>query len=111
MFSSLYLKTTNPHLHWRELLQPPLLFQIVGSILFHTAVYAFSVNLVFYIFFNRILSYNVNLRLTGSLFIIMWFGFFARWIHVKDVFKSYNQNMEKTRNHLDKQYITWIFIS
>ena len=111
MFSSLYLKTTNPHLQWRELIQPPLLFQIIGSALFHTVVYTLFANLVFYIFFNRILSNNVNLRLTVSLLIIMYFGFFARWMHVKDVFNSYNQNIEKTRNHLDKQYITWIFIS
>lgn len=111
MFSSLYLKTTNPDLHWRELLQPPLLFPILGSAIFHTVIYTFFVNLVSYIFFNRVLSNTINVRLIVSLLIIMYVGFFARWIHVKDVYNSYNRNIEKTRNHLDKQYITWIFIS
>lgn len=41
----------------------------------------------------------------------MFFGFFARFFHVKDIFKAYNGDIERTRNHLDKLYISWIFIS
>jgi hypothetical protein len=41
----------------------------------------------------------------------MFTGFFARFLHVKEVYKSYGYDLEKTRNHLDKLYIGWIFIS
>jgi hypothetical protein len=41
----------------------------------------------------------------------MVFGFIGRFYHVKDVYHAYNENMEKTREYLDKLYITWIFIS
>jgi hypothetical protein len=41
----------------------------------------------------------------------MFFGFFARFFHVKEVYRAYHKNMEKTRTHLDKLYIGWIFIS
>ena len=111
MFSSLYLQTTNPALKWQELIHPTLLLPILGSVLFHTAVYTVFLNLVSYIFLNRSLSRVVNFRLIGSLLILMFLGFFARWVHVKDVYKTYNGNMEKTRSHLDRHYITWMFIS
>jgi hypothetical protein len=41
----------------------------------------------------------------------MFFGFIGRFIHVKDIYKGYNENMEKTREYIDKHYISWIFIS
>jgi len=67
--------------------------------------------MVSWIFYGKILSKIVNIRLLLSLIIIMFFGFIARFIHVKDVYAAYNGNIEKTRNHLDKLYISWIFIS
>jgi len=41
----------------------------------------------------------------------MFFGFFARFLHVKEIYRAYDSNLEKTRNHLDRLYIGWIFIS
>jgi hypothetical protein len=41
----------------------------------------------------------------------MFFGFIGRFIHVKDIYKGYNGNVEKTREYIDKHYISWVFIS
>jgi hypothetical protein len=41
----------------------------------------------------------------------MVFGFVARFLHVKDIYKAYNNDLDKTRSHLDKLFISWIFIS
>jgi len=111
MFTKLYLDTTNPKLNFSQLFEPKILFPMSLSVIFHTVVYASFCNLVSWIFYGKILSYVVNMRLSLALIIIMFFGFIARFMHVKDVYAAYNGNMEKTRNHLDKLYISWIFIS
>jgi hypothetical protein len=41
----------------------------------------------------------------------MIFGFIARFFHVKDIYKAYDNDLDKTRNHLDHRFISWIFIS
>lgn len=111
MFTKLYLNTTNPKLKFYELLQKDIFLPMIFSIVFHTIIYFSFVNLVSYIFFNNILSNQINKKLLVSLLFIMFFGFFARFLHVKDVYNAYNSDITKTRNHLDKIYITWIFIS
>ena len=111
MFTKLYLDTTNPKNSLYKLLEPKIFIPILISILFHTFIYVSFFNLVSYIFTGRILSNIVNKRLTITLLLIMFFGFIGRFIHVKDVYKAYNGDMTKTRNHLDKLYISWIFIS
>jgi hypothetical protein len=111
MFTDLFLITTNPKLKLSELFGAKLIVQILFSAIFHTVVYALFVNLVTYIFFGKMLSNAINFRLAGSLFIIMAFGFLARFFHVKNIYKAYNYDLEKTRNHLDKLYIGWVFIS
>ena len=111
MFTDLYLQTTDPRLRFSQLFMPPIIINIILSVLFHTAVYASFVNLASYIFFGKILSREINIRLLVSLLLIMFFGFFGRFIHVKEIYKSYNYNLEKTRRHLDQLYIGWIFIS
>jgi len=111
MFTKLYLDTTNPNLKVTQLFQPSILFPMIISIVFHTIVYILFCNMVSYIFYNKILSNQINKRLAICLIPIMIFGFIARFIHVKDVYKAYNGDMLKTRNHLDKLYISWIFIS
>lgn len=110
MFTKLYLDTTNPRLTFSDF-AGPLLFPMIISILLHTVLYTLFCNMVSWIFFGIILSNKINKRLIFSLLFIMIFGFFGRFIHVKDVYNAYNGNMEKTRNHLDKLYISWIFIS
>jgi hypothetical protein len=107
MFTELYLNTTNPELPLSKLVSIPLLI----SVIFHTILYSAFFNLVSYIFLGRLLSITVNARLITALILIMFFGFFARFFHVKEIYNAYGKNLEKTRNHMDKLYITWIFIS
>jgi hypothetical protein len=111
MFTKLYLDTTNPKLTFYQLFQSPILFPMIASISIHTIIYVLFCNMVSYIFYNRILSNQINKRLLLCLLPIMFFGFIARFIHVKDIYTAYNGDMIKTRNHLDKLYISWIFIS
>lgn len=111
MFTELYLQTTDPRLPFSALFRPSIFTKIIISVLFHTIVYTSFTNLVSYIFFGRFLSKTINIRLIIALLIIMFFGFFARFLHVKEIYKAYHYNLEKTRNHLDRLYIGWIFIS
>lgn len=111
MFTKLYLDTTNPHLRFAKLFQPPIFFPILVSVLFHTIIYTLFCNMVSYIFLGKILSSSINTRLVLCLLPLMFFGFIARFIHVHEVYKTYQYDMVKTRNHLDKLYISWIFIS
>ena len=111
MFTKLYLDTTNPKLAFRDLFRPNILIPMLGSILFHTIIYTLFFNMVSYIFFNRVLSKLINMKLILFSILIMFFGFIARFFHVKDVYRAYGGDMVKTRNHLDKLYISWIFIS
>jgi len=111
MFTELYLQTTNPKLPFYELFGADIFFKIISSVILHTLIYTCFCNLVSYIFVGRLLSKNINIRLIISLLLIMFFGFFARFLHVKEIYKAYGYNLEKTKNHLDKLYITWVFIS
>jgi len=111
MFTELYLQTTNPKLTFNECFTIKIFIDICISIIFHTIIYASFCNLFSYIFFGSLLSKIINLRLFLILIIIMFFGFFARFLHVKEVYQAYDLNLEKTRNHLDRLYIGWIFIS
>jgi hypothetical protein len=111
MFTELYLQTTDPKLPFSALFTPKMLFNIIVSVIFHTIVYTLFFNLASYIFFSKPLSKTINMRLIVALVIIMFFGFYARFLHVKEVYKAYHYNLEKTRNHLNQLYIGWIFIS
>jgi hypothetical protein len=110
MFTKLYLSTTNPNLSLLEMISQNLVPLLV-SIIFHTIVYTLFVNIVYYIFFGKLLSMKINNRLFIILIIIMTFGYIARFYHVKDIYNAYNKDMVKTRNHLDKLYIGWIFVA
>ena len=111
MFTKLYLDTTNPKLSLSDLFGPKILGPMIISIIVHTILYTLFCNMVSWIFFGSVLSNKINMRLLICLIPIMIFGFIGRFIHVKDIYNAYNGNMEKTRNHLDKLYISWIFIS
>jgi len=111
MFTDLYLQTTDPKMPFSKLFSPAIFKNILLSVVFHTIIYTAFFNLVSYIFFGKLLTIVVNIRLVTCLVLIMFFGFFARFVHVKEVYKSYNYNLEKTRDHLNKLYIGWIFIS
>jgi len=111
MFTELYLQTTNPKLPFSSLFSPHIFSNIISSVIFHTIIYAGFCNLISYIFYDKLLSKSINIRLVISLLLIMFFGFFARFLHVKEIYKAYNYNLEKTRNHLDNLYVGWVFIS
>ena len=111
MFTNLFLKTTNPNLSLNELFSASMTTQILISDIFHTIIYTCFFNLANYIFFGKILSNVINTRLIISLLIIMFIGYYARFFHVKDIYNAYNRNLERTRNHTDKLYISWLFVA
>lgn len=111
MFAKLYLDSTNPELTLSELYEPKIFYPMIISIIFHTIVYVSFCNMISWIFVNKTLSNEINQKLIYCLLLIMIFGFIGRLYNVKDIYKAYGGNMEKTRNHLDKNYITWIFLS
>jgi len=111
MFTKLYLKTTDPSIQFIELFKSDIFYPMIISVLFHTIIYVIFFNLASCIFLNQYLNKKINKKLIGCLIFIMFFGFFARFYHVKDIYNAYKNDMEKTRSHLDKLYISWIFIS
>jgi len=111
MFTKLYLDTTNPKLQFSQLLQKPIFISIIVSVVFHTILYILFLNMTHFIFFRKILSIVTNKLLLLFLISIMFFGFFARFFHVKEIYRAYNGDITKTRQHLDNLYISWIFIS
>jgi len=111
MFTKLYLDTTNPKLELFQLFKQPIVFPMIISIVFHTVIYVLFLNMVSYIFTGKNLSLQINIRLVVCLLFIMIFGFIARFFHVKEIYKAYNEDIGKTRIYLDNLYVTWIFIS
>ena len=111
MLTKLYLDTTNPNLKFSQLFQPNIFIPMLISIVFHTVIYILFFNMASYIFFGKTLSKLVNTRLLYFLLPIMFFGFIGRFYHVKEIYRAYNGDMNKTRNHLDRLYISWIFVS
>ena len=110
MFTTLYLDTTNPEFSLYDIIYQNT-YSLIISILFHTVVYILFVNMCYYIFFGRLLSMKINNRLLIILIILMTTGYVGRYYHVKDIYNAYNKDMKATRNHLDKLYISWIFIA
>jgi hypothetical protein len=111
MFTKLYLDTTNPKLTFSHLFDATIFGPMIISIILHTIVYTLFCNIVSWVFSGKILSNIINIRLISCLIPIMFFGFIGRFIHVKDIYKGYNGNIEKSREYTDKHYISWIFIS
>ena len=111
MLTNIYLQTTNPNLKIQELFTTKLFYDILFSIFLHILIYTFFCNIIYYIFYGYILNYIINFRLIISLFIIMFFGYIGRVLYVKDIYYTYNKNINKTREHIDKFFISWIFLS
>ena len=110
MFTKLYLDSTNPKLTLSQLFSENIL-HIMMSVVFHTIVYALFFNMASYIFMGSFLSNRTNMRMILALVLIMFFGYIGRFYHVKDIYNAYNGDMDKVRNHLDKLYITWVFVA
>lgn len=109
MFTDLYFKTTDPQIGFSVFVKENLR-GISLSILFHTVIYVLFLNLVSYIFLNKPLTLKINVKLVISLFIIMILGYIARFYQVKDIYQTYENNLEQTRKHIDKAYVTWVFL-
>jgi hypothetical protein len=108
MWTTLYLQSTDPERKTPlSAMAAPMLF----SILFHTAVYAAFVNLVSYVFMGKPLTLVVNTRLTVALLAIMVVGYAGRLYHVQEIFAAYGFDVVKTKEHLDRMYITWFFLA
>ena len=108
MFTRLYLTTTNPELSFSELMAQS--GPIFVSAVFHTVVYVAFVNVVWFIFTGSMVSTLINQRLTVFLLAVMLVGYVARFYHVKEIYKTY-QDKALTRKHVDLLYIGWIFIA
>ena len=109
MLTDLYLRTTDPEISLNKMMAENIR-GIMGSVLFHTFVYWFFVCLIFYIFLGRGPSRRVHIRLIIALLFIMFFGYIGRYYHVQEIYRAYGRDKLKTRAHLDRLYIGWIFI-
>ena len=109
MFTDLYLRTTDPRISIYKILKDNAR-EIALSVIFHTILYASFFNLGSFIFQGKLLSSAVNLRLIISLLLIMSFGYIGRMNHVKEIYHAYREDMEKARSHIDKFFISWVFI-
>jgi len=84
---------------------------IFDSVLFHTIVYLLFCNVVSWVFFGKVLTKEINVRLAFALTIIMVLGYIGRLLHTREIYRAYNGNMEKTRKYIDDHYISWVFLS
>ena len=107
MFTDLYLETTNPNLTLSDFFSLRLLSKMFTSILFHTILYLVSFNAVSIVLFSNPLTFDMNIRICVFLVFVMAIGFLARMYHVKEIYK-YEEN---GKEHVDKAYITWYFLS
>lgn len=109
MFTELYLRSTDPKTCLEKMIRENLGLLLL-SIIFHTIIYWSFLNLVSFIFLGKTLSTMMNIRLIITLLMIMSFGYIGRFYHVKDIYSAYGENMERTRAHIDKFFISWVFI-
>jgi hypothetical protein len=110
MFTEVYLRTTDPKGSLASVLKENMM-GILVSVLFHSILYWGFVQMVSFIFLGRWLSTAVSMRLCVALVLIMVFGYIGRYYHVRDVYNAYGHDMVKTRAHLDRLYVGWIFIA
>ena len=110
MFTELYLRTTEPQESLFKMLKNNI-GDILLSVLFHTIIYWGFIQLISFVFLGKWLYKTTNIRVIITLFVIMFFGYIARYYHAKDVYKAYGYDIIKAREHLDKLYIGWIFIA
>jgi hypothetical protein len=110
MFTEIYLRTTEPNDSLYNILKNNA-SGILLSVIFHTIIYWGFIQVISFIFFGKWLSNSVSIRLLFILLLIMFFGYIARYYHVKDIYKAYDSDKTKTREHADKLYIGWIFIA
>jgi hypothetical protein len=107
MFTTVYLQTTDPRVPLTAWSYSP----VVAAILFHTVLYTAVFNLASFLFLGRPLHHAVNVRLLVALLVIMSVGYLGRFYHVQEIYRAYGNNVEKTRQHCDHVFLTWIFLA
>jgi hypothetical protein len=107
MFTSVYLQTTDPKIHWSAWSWK----SVVGAILFHTVLYAAVFNLANFVWRDRPFATSINVRLIPILLVIMTVGFFGRYYHVQEIYRAYKNDAEKTRQHCNHVFLTWFFMA
>jgi hypothetical protein len=110
MLTEVFLATTDPNLSLSQVFRTQLFVQIVLSIVFHTIIYAGFFNLMSAIFVGKALSVAINQRLATALLVIMTCGYLARTYHVKEIYRAYRGDVAKARDHVNKLFISWVFI-
>ena len=110
MFTKLYLETTDPNLSWENFFGLNIFSMIIISILFHTILYTLFLNMISYIFYEKMLSKNINIRLIVSFLLIMFFGYIGRLLHVKEAYNGFNYDYDKTQKYVQAHYNSWVFI-
>ena len=110
MFTKLYLETTDPKLSWEKYFGINIFSMIIISIVFHTILYTIFFNIISYIFYEKMLSKNINIRLIIALLLIMFFGYIGRLLHVKEVYNGFNYDYDKTQKYIRAHYNSWVFI-
>lgn len=111
MFTDLYLYTTNPNLDINKLLSFNIQSKILFAIIFHIIIYISFFNIIAYIFTNKLLNMQINNRLIIVLFVIMFIGYIGRFLHIKDIYRAFNYDINKTNNFVNTHYNTWLFIA
>ena len=110
MFTDVFLTTTDPKLSIDQFFQGKIISKIILSILFHTVIYTAFFNLISYIFFGKMLSNKINQRLLICALLIMTGGYLARFYHVKEIYRAYNNDETRTREHINQLFISWLFV-
>lgn len=104
MFTKLYLDTTQPGQEPSSLLRDQ---RIYASAFVHTMIYMVLIAMISSVFSVKKIDY-INLFVVSM--IIQIIGYPARAWHVNEIYKSYGENQEAAREHVDKHYISWVFI-
>jgi len=110
MFTEVFIQTTNPNFKITDFLQPNIAFKTFISIITHAIIYTFTFNLGYYCIKNKFFNYDVNKRFLFVLILFMIFGYIGRVLHIKDVYKGFNYNLDKTSSYVNQHYNSWIFI-
>lgn len=110
MFTDVFLVTTDPTRTVSQIFSSQILLKIIFSIVFHTIIYVGFFNLASFIFLGSPLSQPVNRRLVIAALTIMTLGYLGRMYHVREIYRAYQGDAAKTREHVNKLFISWVFI-
>ena len=104
MFTNLYIDTTQPDQDPTLLLRDQ---RIYISAFVHTMIYIFIIAMIASIFSVKKIDYT---KLFVFSMLIQIIGYPARAWHVNQIYEAYGEDQKSAREHIDKQYISWVFI-